>query len=77
MKQSIEGWVARDSKNDGSRLNFFEVKPERHPIYGYWRLPKGQTDARTKTITTTLFFDVNIKWEDEPRKVKITIEYDD
>ena len=72
MKQSIEGWIARDYR--GGSLYFYDVKPIRGE--GTWVLPKEHLDARFKKIATTLFFDVNIKWEDEPRKVKITIEYD-
>lgn len=65
-KQSvtIEGWIARDKDDDAICL--FGKEPERLDC-GIWH-----TFATGIILPTDSFPD--IKWEDEPLKVKLTIE---
>lgn len=67
-RQSIRGWLARDK--DGE-LWYFDKKPTRHEC-GYWMEPTPST--KCKRITTTLFLSCELKWEDEPIEVEISVK---
>ena len=70
MKEVIEGWIARDK--DGA-LFVHQKQPKRYndniDQLHYWTY--GGERFRT-TKFDRMFPD--LKWEDEPRKVEITIE---
>lgn len=67
--QVIRGWIARDGNGE---LWFFEYKPKRDKNYDYWVISKPKT--LYKRITTTLFFKVDLKWQDEPREIEISVK---
>ena len=72
MKINVtEGWIARDG--DTGQLWLFEEKPIRD-YHGYkcWVVAhQGQWCTR---ITNTSLLNIKQMWEDEPRKIKITVE---
>lgn len=72
MKEIFEGWIARDKRAD-KLFCFYNNPPKRGQGFlhsdvwicpdentGYFKLPRNIFEEQ--------------KWEDEPRKVKITIE---
>ena len=68
MKEVIEGWIARDQNAAGYLGLYIGEEPLRdHQGYGWW-----QNRGDWMSIPKDKFPD--LKWEDEPRKVKITIE---
>ena len=70
MKTTIEGWIVRDNDDDFTfpHLWLFSSKPWRSFIYdGMWT-----GDRESFVLPDSAFPD--LKWEDEPRKVTITIE---
>ena len=76
MKEAVEGWVAVDSDTNGKRrVTFFPRKPVRDVLteYKYW--------AATRPEYESIKLDSNafpeLKWEDEPKKVRIIIIKDD
>ena len=70
MTEVIEGWIARDTEKDndwdGTDLWLYPHKPIR--CVGNFIDSKGCC----MSLPTELF--PSQRWEDEPRKVKITIE---
>ncbi len=71
MKEVIEGWIARDQyKENDSDLYVGKFKPQRHesPLgLGMWYEYGDYMQLPCEMFP-------EIKWEDEPQKVKITIE---
>ena len=76
MNEAVEGWVAVDSDtHDKRRVTFFPKKPVRDVLteYKYW----AATRPRYESIQLDSNAFPNLKWEDEPKKVKfILIEED-
>ena len=71
-EEQVEGWVAVDSNTEGKRrVTFFPQKPVRDVLteYKYW--------AATRPSYESIKLDSNafpdLKWEDEPKKVRIVI----
>lgn len=75
MKEQIEGWVARDGDNNGF-LTCFNTIPIRMPKRFLRKQRKVWLCSKECTswvgVPRNLF--PNLKWEDEPIKVKITYE---
>lgn len=72
MKEAVEGWVAADSDTDGKRrVTFFSQKPVRDVLteYKYW----AATRPRYESIKLDSNAFPDLKWEDEPKKVKLII----
>ena len=71
MKEVIEGWIARDqNKGNDSDLYVGMFKPQRQKSslgFGMWCEYGDYIQLPCEMFP-------EIKWEDEPRKVKITIE---
>ena len=69
--ETFEGYIARDEKEKlGDSLSLYrDVPPERDAadFGGYW-------ENRSDFITLPKEMFPDQKWEDEPRKVKVTIE---
>lgn len=61
---NLVGWVARDK--DGTPYLFGD-EPERQHDYGFW-------DDNTGHIELPITFFPSLTWEDEPKRVRITIE---
>ena len=69
MKEVIEGWIARD---EDKSLWFHYVKPKReNEIEKTWW---GSNDKTFRIYDWDFPQFKDLKWEDEPRKVLITIE---
>ena len=71
MKETIEGWIARDeepytSSSEGTDLFLYPYKPIR--TVGNFVDERGYCMSLPKELF------IEQKWEDEPRKVIITIE---
>ena len=71
MKETIEGWIARDeepytSSSEGTDLFLYPYNPIR--TVGNFVDERGYCMSLPKELF------IEQKWEDEPRKVKITIE---
>ena len=73
----MRGWVARD--NFGGLVHFYKDKPERIDEQGFWFPHETKLEEDPNylygdyfTLDTNLF--LNLKWEDEPIEVEITIK---
>jgi hypothetical protein len=76
MKEAVEGWVAVDSDTRGKRrVTFFPKKPVRDVLteYKYW----AATYPRYESIELDSNAFPNLKWEDEPKKIRIIIVKED
>lgn len=76
MKEAVEGWVAADSDTEGKRrVTLFPKKPVRDVLteYKYW----AATHPRYESIKLDSNAFPNLKWEDEPKKVRIIIVKED
>lgn len=72
---ALEGWVAVDSDTEGHRrVIFFSKRPVRDVLtrYKYW----AATRPRFESIQLDSNAFPNLKWEDEPKKVKLIIRED-
>lgn len=63
-KLVIEGYVARDQDNI---LYFYDSKPKRDVNFGCWISHNGESHLKNISFP-------NLKWEDEPIKVELTIK---
>lgn len=76
MSKAVEGWVAVDSDTYGKRrVTLFPKKPVRDVLteYKYW----AATCPRYESIKLDSNAFPNLKWEDEPKKVKLIIIEED
>ena len=76
LQDGIEGWVARDKDdkdtNAKGQLHFFWEKPERFGMY--W----GAPGLRRMMLPDSQFPNLKgIKWNNKPKKVKLTIQLQD
>ena len=72
----MEGWIAVDSDTTGKRrVTLFSIKPVRDVLteYKYW----AATRPRYESIKLDSNAFPNLKWEDEPKKVKLFIVKED
>ena len=63
----IEGFVAKDESFNNRLFFFCPYKPKRNRFQGIW-----QAKGREYEIPREIF--PNLKWEDEPIKVELTIK---
>lgn len=68
MKTTIIGWIARDK--NGDIYCYPQYKPYRSQR-GLWWESADESDENAMILPQDNF--PEIKWEDEPRKVKLTI----
>lgn len=76
MKEAVEGWVAVDSDTAGNRrVTFFPKEPVRDLLteYKYWAATRPNYES--VRLNPNAF--PNLKWEDEPIKVRIIIVKED
>ena len=76
MQEAVEGWVAVDSDTVGNRrVTFFPKEPVRDLLtkYKYWAATRPNYES--VRLNPNAF--PNLKWEDEPIKVRIIIVKED
>lgn len=76
MEEAVEGWVAVDSDTAGNRrVTFFPKEPVRDLLteYKYWTATRPNYES--VQLNPNAF--PNLKWEDEPIKVRIIIVKED
>ena len=69
METTIKGWIARDKEDGGfaGELNLFHNRPWRSSLWDVW-------NGNTEPLMLPYNSFPDLTWEDEPRKVTITIE---